>query len=177
MDYSLLLVYCERPVSALSGIISTKNLRMRAVLAISTFLFAVAGCSSHQPQSISCNEPSDLSTLSGIYKSSEKLTINQFGPINSSATWNLRFDKKGHITGVKSWKSDENVGHDSTGKKVRSDSESLIGLIKNCKIALVETNENGMAHAELMKDQSITVSMLQSGDKPVVNIMTLVKSK
>ena len=151
--------------------------QMRAALAISTLLFAVAGCSSHQPQPISCNEPSDLSTLSGIYESSEKLTINQFGPINSSATWNLKFDKKGHITGVKSWKSDKNVGHNATGAKVRSDSEALIGLIKNCKIALVETNENGMGHAELMKDQSITVSMLQSGDKPVVNMMTLVKSK
>ena len=150
---------------------------MRAALAIGTLIFTLAGCSSHQSKPISCNEPSDLSSLSGIYKSSEKLTINQFGPIDSSSTWNLKFDKKGYITGEKSWTSNKNFGNDATGTKVRSDSETIIGLIKNCKIALVETNENGMAHAELMKDQSISVSMLQSGDKPVVNMMTLVKSR
>ncbi len=150
---------------------------MKAALAFSTLLFAVASCSSHQPRPIGCNEPSDLSKLSGIYKSSEKLTINQFGPINSSSTWNLKFDKKGHITGEKSWTSNKIVGHNDTGKKVRSDSEAIIGLIKNCKIALVETQETGMAHAELMEDQSIMVSMLQSGDKPVVTMLTLVKSK
>ena len=150
---------------------------MRAALAISTLLIAVASCSSHHPRPISCNEPSDLSTLSGIYNSSEKLTINQSGRIVSTSTWNLKFDKKGHITGEKSWTSNKNFGHNDTGEKVRSDSEDIIGLIKNCKIALVETKENGMAHAELMKDQSITVSMLQSGDKPVVTMLTLVKSE
>ena len=150
---------------------------MRAALAISTLLFAVASCSSHHPRPISCNEPSDLSTLSGIYNSSEKLTINQFGPIDSSSTWNLKFDKKGHITGEKSWTSNKKAGHNANGKKVLSDSEAIIGLIKNCKIALVETKENGMAHAELMKDQSIAVSMLQSGAKPVVTMLTLFKSK
>ena len=150
---------------------------MKAALAVSALLFAVASCSSHQPRPISCNEPSNLSTLSGIYKSSKKLTINQFGPINSSSTWNLKFDNKGHITGEKSWISNKNFGHNATGEKVRSDIEGIIGLINNCKIALVETKENGMAHAELMKDQSITVSMLQSGDKPVVTMLTLVKSK
>ncbi len=150
---------------------------MKAALAVSALLFAVASCSSHQPRPISCNEPSNLSTLSGIYKSSNKLTINQFGPIDSSSTWNLNFDKKGHITGEKSWTSNKIVGHNDTGKKVRSDSEAIIGLIKNCKIALVETQETGMAHAELMEDQSIMVSMLQSGDKPVVTMLTLVKSK
>ena len=150
---------------------------MKVAVAVSAFLFAIGGCSSEQPELISCNEPPDLSTLSGIYKSSDKLTINQYGPINSSSTWNLKFDRKGHITGKKSWTSNKDFGNDATGAKIQSDSEAIIGLIKNCKISLVETNENGMAIAELMKDQSITVSMLQSGDNPVVYMMTLVKSK
>ena len=153
---------------------------MRAAFAVSTLLFAVSGCGTvitQQPQTMSCAQPEDLSTLSGTYKSSEKLTINQYGPITSIATWSLSFDKQGHITGEKGWASEKDFGNDPDGAKVQSDSEKIIGLIKDCKIAVAETIENGMAHGELMKDQSITVSMLQSGERPVVTMMKLVKSE
>ena len=151
---------------------------MRATLAVSTLLFAVSGCGmvmSNQSQTMTCDQPEDLSTLSGTYKSSEKLTINQLGPVDSTETWSLKFDKQGYITGEKGWESTKYFGHNAAGAKVQSDSEKIIGLVKDCKIAVVETKENGMAHGELMNDQSITISMLQSGEKPVVTMMKLVK--
>ena len=47
----------------------------------------------------SCNQPANLSTLSGIYTSTDKVAINSSGPIRSITELSLNVNSDGHIDG------------------------------------------------------------------------------
>ena len=125
----------------------------------------------------SCNQPANLSTLSGIYTSTDKVAINSSGPIRSITELSLNVNSDGHIDGKKTWKLSTGFGHKAAdGTKTKGDTETLIGVIKDCEFAFAETKENGIYLGRLLNDGTIRLTMIQSGVKPVVHIENLRKT-
>ena len=126
----------------------------------------------------SCNQPANLSSLSGVYTSIDKVAINSSGPIRSITELSLNVSSDGHIEAGKTWKLSTGFGHKAKdGTKTKGDTEALIGVIKDCEFAFAETKENGIYFGRLLKDGTIRLTMIQSGAKPVVHIENLRKIK
>ena len=140
-------------------------------------MFLISGCSgSRGTQGEICNQPQELSTLSGSYKSISKVTTNLSGTSITSTLLELTVDGGGHIRASKSWKSASGYGHKSDGSKTQGDTELLIGVVKDCEFALVEMDESGILLGKLLNNGNIKMTFVQSGIKPVAYIEELSKA-
>ena len=125
----------------------------------------------------SCNQPANLSTLSGTYTSIDKIAINSSGAIRSITELSLNVKSDAHIDAKKTWILSKGFGHKAAdGTKTKGDTEALIGVIKDCELAFAETKENGIYFGRLLNDGTIRMTMIQSGVKPVVHIENLLKT-
>jgi len=84
-----------------------------------------------------------------------------------------------YVTGKITWKSATNVGNDSSGEIVKTDSETVIGLYTgNNNLILVEQEEQGTYKGYLKKinnEIKLCLELTQPGPKSVVSYMELTK--
>ena len=85
-----------------------------------------------------------------------------------------------YVNGKITWKSTTNIGNDSSGEIVKTDSETVIGLYTgNNNLILVEQEEHGTYKGYLKKinnEIKLCLELTQPGPKPVVSYMELTKS-
>ena len=143
------------------------------------FLLAVTACAGNNDSAmkdISCNPPQDLSELSGKYIS--KMTaISEHGKKMGDSTIDIKVDKDGVIAGSYSWETSEGHGNDSTGEKVQTDSEKIIGVIdpRDCEVGLAETSESGSFRGRLLSDGKIELILIEPGEHPVAKLFSFEK--
>ena len=130
---------------------------------------SACGIQNHKkPGGISCNPPTNLSELSGLY-SAKNIGINSIGKHIGTSTLSINVDVDGVINGTRSWESQTHSGHTDDGRLTKSQVEKIIGVIDpfDCEIGLAEYDEPGTYRGRLLPDGSIDIILVQSGKQPV----------
>ena len=131
--------------------------------------------------SAGCQRPSTAEDFNGAWRGTGT-AITSTGSGTSQQEWALDADPTGRLTATNVWRiadGDDREGFTHDGRKVRSDTEHLIGMIDfdDHQFVLVETVENGTIFGELLPDGRIRLIRSQpAGEDSVVMMTTLTRT-
>ena len=141
--------------------------------------FLVLSALASAPLLAGCHNQPSAADFTGAW-TGQAAAINASGSGECSQYWDLVADPSGRMTGNASYKISEDqafTGTNAEGKTVKADTQQVIGMIdyETGKFIMVQTEENGTIHGELLSDGRIRIIRSQPGPNPVVIQTTLIR--
>ena len=123
---------------------------------------------------IGCSQRFSNSDLDGIWVGTDHVR-NSRGTSTTNKTLSLSVDHYGLIHGTTQWTLLTGPGGNKKDAPVIEDVGTVIGAFdaNSGKIYLVETEENGFWQGELTSPDTMSIFLVQTGEKPVISFMVL----
>ena len=143
---------------------------MKYHASITALLFLFILCS------VGCQHHYTNHDLEGTWES-DGYTINSRGKTLTTKTLKIEVDSNGLITGTSAWRAGEGPGGHDGESPTRSATEEVLGAFDpdTGTFYLVETEENGFSHGQMLPNGTIRVFKVQAGTKPVASATTLTR--
>lgn len=153
---------------------------MPATTRLATILLAttlLAGCQHHHGHH-DHHEQHAHQALDGTWTTTSH-TLNSRGTNHTEKTLTLTVDELGLISGTTGWRLISGEGGHDGEVPTASDTEEVLGSYDAASgvFYLVETEENGFVHGQVLENGELLIFHVQPGTKPVVSRSRMRKMK